>query len=169
MFSLPIPFIEKGALDTYLHSEGYVLDCDCGIVKVALVEGDITLSGATISIDLSTVEAKLDTIIADGVVRNDVLADVLTELQVMTSGTTQTIITTTIAGAIPAGVVNYAIFNLGLLPNDPSSASNAMIINGIPINSKYITFSNSNHSIKRIENSISYDPNGNTLMIDYNL
>jgi hypothetical protein len=168
MFNLPIPFKEKGALKTYLHSEGFEVDCDCVPIKVRVVGGDMGLSGATIDIDLSSIESRLDTIIADGTVRNDTLDDILIELQVQNASLTQTIITGTTAGSIPAGVQSYAIFNLGTDPNNPTSPVNPMIINGIFINERIISFSNSSDSVKPLANAITYDPNGNTLLIVYN-
>ena len=168
MFNLPIPFKEKGALKTYLHSEGYVVDCDCVAIPVKIVDGNFNMSGATIEIDLSTIESRLDTIIADGQLRNDALDDILVELQVQNTPLTQTIITGTTAGSIPAGVQSYAIFNLGVDPNDASSAINPMIINGISINQRIVSFANSSDGNQTLSNSITYDPNGNTLLIVYN-
>jgi hypothetical protein len=169
MFNLPIPFKEKGALKTYLHSEGYPVDCDCIYTPVKIVDGGLTISGATISIDLSSVESRLDTIISDGILRNDTLDDILAELQIQNTPLTQTIITGTTAGVIPANVQSYAIFNLGIDPNNPITSYNPMIINGIFINEKIISFSNATDSVKTLTNSITYDPNGNTLLIVYNI
>lgn len=168
MYNLPIPFVEKGALKTYLHSEGFELDCDCYGTPVRIVGGDLNLSGATFSIDLSTIESQLNTIITDNNTRNTVLNSVLTELETMTDPVTQTIATGTTAGSIPAGVTNYSIINLGLDPNDPNTSYNPMIINGISITQKVISFTNATGSVKEISNSITYNPNGNTLLILYN-
>lgn len=151
MFNLPIPFKERGALKTWLHSEGFELECDCAS-PVRIVGDGISISGVTI--DLTSLETRLDSI--------------LTELEIQNDPLTQTIITGTTAGSIPAGVQSYAIFNLGVNPNDPSSTVNPMVINGIPINERYISFSNSNGSVKALDNAITYDPNGNTLLIVYN-
>lgn len=150
MFSLPFPFKEKGALKTWNFNEGYVLDCNCLTIPVKIVEGDFNISG--INVELSNVEG--------------LLGDILAEAQTSNAPVTQTSFITTGDGIIPASVESYSIYNLGINPNNPLTTYNAMIINGISIDQKLLSYSNSSHSA--ISNSITYQPNGNTLLIIYN-
>lgn len=98
----------------------------------------------------------------------ETLTPLLTEIRDSLEDTVvQTIITGTTAGTIPAGVQSYSIYNLGIDPTDPLSVANPMIINSIPLNVKVFSFENSGN--KAISNAIPYDPNGNTLLIVYNV
>lgn len=151
-YKLPIPFKEKGTASTWLHSVGYVVDCDCA-TPVRIVDGEITMSGVTVELDLSTLESRLDAVLSG-------LTDMLDPV-------TQTFVTGTTAGSIPAGTQSYMIVNLGLDPNDPNTPYNPMIINGVSLDNKVINYSASAGSIKGFTNSVSYDPNGNTLFIVY--
>jgi hypothetical protein len=162
MFNLPVPFIEKGALKTWDINLGYDLDCDCGQLN-------INLSGATITIDLSNIEAQLDDLIALATANGTTLVDILTELVLQNKDVAQTFLTTAVAGNIPAGVQSYTIINLGVDPNNPLSPANAMIIGGVTLNTKVLTFGNATDSNQVLDAAIPYDPNGNTLAIIYNV
>lgn len=159
MFNLPIPFIEKGALKTWDIKLGYELDCNCGQINVFL-------SGVTI--DLNDIQDQLDDLIALASNNGTTLASVLGELVLQNKDVNQTFITTSVAGNIPAGVQSYTIINLGLNPNNPLSPSNSMIVGGVTLNTKVLTFGNATDSNQVIDSPVSYDPNGNTLAIIYN-
>lgn len=124
MWQPPIPFGDPYYEKTFLITDGYPIDCTCITGQTINVD----LSGATLMVDLSSIESRLDTIISDGSDRNTLLQDILAELVEMNPELTQTITTTSIAGSIPSGVQSYIIVNLGLNPNNPATTYNPMVI-----------------------------------------
>ena len=139
---LPVPFVEKGALKTWDIKEGYDIDCAC------------ELSGSTDS--------------GSSGVSNTLLQSILTQLQSQNEGITQTIFTTSAAGSIPAGVQSWSVTNLGVDPTDPLSTVLSMIIDGETINNSIRFIGNTTDTNQTLDNAVSYDPNGNTLLIFYN-
>lgn len=150
MFSFPIPFKEKGALKTWDIQKGYPVDCTC------------YSSGDTVSVDLSPLEV----LISSG---NDISQDILDQLVLQNRDVQQFIITGTTAGNIPAGVQSYTIINLGADPSDPNSTITSMFVNGLEVNSKFVTFGNSTDTNQVLSAVTPYDPNGNVLLIIYNI
>jgi hypothetical protein len=146
MFSLPIPFIEQGTAKTWDIQQGYELN-----PKECLCTSTDT-SGTTV--DFTAVIAKLD--------------DILLQIEQQNVDVEQTTLFATGSSSIPAGVQSYTIINLGIDPNDPLSAANAMIIDGLSINTKIMSFGNSTDTNQVLVNPVTYDANGNTLFITYN-
>lgn len=145
--------------DTWLFHIGFPKECCSGE----------TINIGSVNVDLTDVTSRLDDIIDQGLTNGNTLADILAELVTLNNPLTQNIITTTTVGSIPAGVQSYSIFNMGVNPSDPNTAFNNMIIGGVTISSRSIAFGNSSDSQSRLSNSVSYDPNGNTLLIVYNI
>lgn len=146
--------------NTWLFNMGFPIDCLCN-------SGETIFIG-TVNVDLTPVTNRLNTLISQGINNGNSLADILAELVTLNSPLTQNILTTTVAGSIPAGVQSYSIFNMGINPNDPNTTFNSMIIGGITISSRSIAFGNSSDSQARLSNPVTYNPNGNTLLIVYN-
>lgn len=145
MFSLPIPFIEQGTAKVWDIQQGYELnpkECLCS---------DTGTSGTT---DMTGVIARLD--------------DILLQLEQQNVDVEQTTLFATGSSSIPAGVQSYTIINLGIDPTDPLSTANAMIIDGLSINTKISSFGNSTDTNQVLVNPVTYDANGNTLFITYN-
>lgn len=150
MFTLPIPFVEKGAAKTWDIMQGYDLsltDCTCA---------------STASTDTSIIEAQLNNAL-------DTLNEIYLELAQQNVNVEQTTIYATTGGTIPAGVQSYTIINLGTDPNDPLAPSNSMIINSLVVNTKVLSYGNSTDTNQVLADPVSYDPNGNTLLITYNM
>lgn len=148
---------------TWNINDGYPVDCSCYNTS-----SEMNLSGATITIDLTEVESKLDTIISQGSSQVNNLTDILTELETLNSPVNQTELLATGVTVIPANVYSYSILNLGFDPLDPNSAKDAFIVNGLTINQKILQYSNDAGGVKPISNTTTVDPNGNTLLIVYN-
>lgn len=90
----------------------------------------------------------------------------LTDL--MAGTTTQHIIKVTASGNLPNNTKGYLIINLGVTPNSADNSYNDFIVDGSTIPSNTSTIENKAEGVSVFGNTISYDPNGNTLMIIYN-
>lgn len=136
---LPVPFKEKGALETWDIQQGYEVVC-CEI------------SGSTGG---------------DGI-SNILLAQILQELEQQNLPVNSTTFTTTVNGSIPSGVQSYTVINLGVDPSDSNSAVNSMFVDGVEYNEKFVRYGNSTDTHQVLLSSVPYVPNGNTLAIIYN-
>lgn len=153
---------------------GYEDECiDCPI-KVEVVSGSTSGGG-----DLSGVESRLDTLIDNSNVLNLAVNQILNAvlsgntitndiLSLLNTPVTQTVLTTTSDGNIPAGVQSYTIINLGTNPTDPNPTFNSFQINGITIVGRIGSLTNSAGSVKTLSAPTTYTTNGNTLLIIYN-
>lgn len=147
--------------------EGYLVDCACeGADNTAVfnVSGD-----STFNFDDSNIVAKLDELINNTQTNRVVMQNIFDELDGLQDPQTQNILVTSSVGTIPNNVVNYTIVNLGTDPNDENSPRNSYTLGSNTIYSKVISLGNTGEGAGNIANGLNYDPNGNTLMIIYNI
>lgn len=146
--------------------DGYPLDINCNCkdsndINITLSDGTITIDNTEELLLLEQISNKLTT-------QQNTLNNIFGELDGFNDPLTQHIVTTAVAGSIPANVQSYTIINLGIDPSDPDSAANPYTLDGVTIYSKVTQFGNSSDSGSLITNAAVYDPNGNTLLIIYN-
>jgi len=146
---------------------GYTRDCVCENPDNTSV---FNLSGGTtFNFDDSNIVSKLNELINNTQTNRTVMQNIFDELDGLQDPQTQTITVTAVAGSIPNDVVSYTVVNLGIDPSDENSTRNPYTLGGTTIYSKVITLGNSGEGAGEITNGLAYDPNGNTLMIIYNL
>lgn len=147
-------------------NDGYPLDILCNCKESNDV--NITLSDGTVTVDNTEVVNLLTQISNKMTTQQTTLGNILTEVAEVNDPLTQHILTTAVAGSIPANVQSYSIINLGVDPSDVDSDMNSYTLDGVTIYAKVTTVGNSSDSSAVIANSVAYDPNGNTLLIVYN-
>lgn len=144
-------------LKTHTYNIGYKVEC---------CPSD-TSSGSTISVDLTPITQRLDTLIGSSSTRNSILANILSDTNALNGTVTQTTVTTSVAGSIPIGVKSYQIYNLGVTPTSPTTTYNSWTVDGDTIPENRLSYAN-DAGTKSFTSAINYDPNGNTLLIIYN-
>lgn len=152
---------------TWEIQDGYPLDINCNC-KDTNPDVIINFSDGTVTVDNTEIINKLIEISNKISTQQTVLNNIFGEIDGINDPLTQHILTTAVAGTIPANVQSYTIINLGLNPSDPDSSMNSYTLDGVTIYSKVTQFGNSSDSTSVIFNAVNYDPNGNTLLIIYN-